>query len=497
MNELALDLRHLSKRFPPNVVALTDASLTVRPGEVHCLLGANGAGKSTLLKIVAGAHRPDNGEIRVAGRSVALKNPQHAREAGIAMIYQELDLVGQMTVEENLMLGYTPHRFGIVSRTRRTAKVRDALARVGAGFSATARVETLSVANQQLAAIARALTCDARVVVMDEPSAALNETELKRVFQVIREITASGVAVLYVSHRLNEIREIGHRVTVLRAGRTLETLELDQVDDRALVAAVVGEHRELLERAPRKPPRQSLALQVVRLQGAQGLDVRDLDVRQGEIVGLAGLNGAGRTSLLKGLFGAAKVEAQVRLFGEPYAVQTPRQAIRQGVGLVPESRKAQGLLLDAAIYRNAVLVHTRRLTWFSHGQARRRSEPVLKRLHTQFDNLDQPVRQLSGGNQQKVVMAKWVIDGTRLLLLDEPSRGLDVGAKADLYALARSLAEEGAAVLVASSELDELYVNCDRIWVMHEGRNVACFDPLHVTRDQIEQTILMGTRPES
>ncbi|WP_296256219.1 MULTISPECIES: sugar ABC transporter ATP-binding protein [unclassified Pseudomonas] len=494
MNDLALDIRHLSKRFPPNVIALTDASLTLRRGEVHCLLGANGAGKSTLLKIVAGAHRPDQGQMLIDGRNVELKTPQQAREAGIAMIYQELDLVGQMTVEENLMLGYTPHRFGIISKARRSARVKDALARVGAGFSASARVETLSIANQQLAAIARALTCEARVVVMDEPSAALNETELKRVFQVIREITAAGVAVLYVSHRLNEIREIGDRVTVLRAGRTLETQALSEVDDRALVAAVVGEHRELLERATRKPPREALALQVTRLQGAQGLDVRDLEVRQGEIVGLAGLNGAGRSSLLKGLFGASKVDAQVRLFGEPYSVRTARQAIRCGVGLVPESRKSQGLLLDAAIYRNATLVHTRRLTWFSHAQAKQRSEPVLKRLQTKFDTLEQPVRQLSGGNQQKVVMAKWVIDGTRLLLLDEPSRGLDVGAKADLYALARSLAEEGAAVLVASSELDELYVNCDRIWVMHEGRNVACFDPLHASRDQIEHTILMGTK---
>lgn len=494
MTELALELRHLSKRFPPNVVALTDASLCLAPGEVHCLLGANGAGKSTLLKIVAGAHRPDGGELCVGGHVRSFKRPQQAREAGIAMIYQELDLVGQMTVEENLMLGYTPHRFGLVSRARRTAKVKQALARVGATFSPSARVETLSIANQQLAAIARALTCEARVLVMDEPSAALNETELKQVFQVIREVTASGVAVLYVSHRLNEIREIGDRVTVLRGGRTLDTLALSQVDDTALVAAVVGEHRELLERAARTPPRPALALQVTRLQGAQGLDVQGLEVREGEIVGLAGLNGAGRSSLLMGLFGASKVEAQIQLFGQPYSVHSPRQAISRGVGLVPESRKTQGLLLDASIYQNATLVHTRHLTWFSHTQARQRSEPVLKRLNTRFGQLEQPVRQLSGGNQQKVVMAKWVIDGARLLLLDEPSRGLDVGAKADLYALARSLAEEGAAVLVASSELEELYVNCDRIWVMHEGRNVACFDPAEASRDQIEHAILMGTR---
>ena len=312
---------------------------------------------------------------------------------------------------------------------------------------------------------------------------------------MIREITAAGVAVLYVSHRLNEIREIGDRVTVLRAGRTLRTYELAQIDDQALVAAVVGEHRDLLERSPRQPPREALALDIRRLQGAQGLDVRGLQVRQGEIVGLAGLNGAGRSTLLKALFGVGRTDSDVELFGEPYRPLTSRQAIRQGVGLVPENRKTEGLLLDAPIYRNACLVHARHLGWFSHRQAKDRAGPVLQRLQTKLDNLEQPVRQLSGGNQQKVVMAKWVIDGARLLLLDEPSRGLDVGAKADLYALARSLAQEGAAVLVASSELDELYVNCDRIWVMHEGRNAVCFDPLSASRDQIDQAILIGRHP--
>jgi len=492
MSALALEISHVSKRFPPNVVALTDASLTVRPGEVHCLLGANGAGKSTLLKIVAGAHRPDGGSLRVAGQEVSLRNPQQARLAGIAMIYQELDLIPQMTVEENLMLGYAPSRWGVVSRGQRRQRAEQALRRVGATFAATTRVGSLSIANQQLTAIARALTCEARLVVMDEPSAALNETELKRVFEVIREITAAGVAVLYVSHRLKEIREIGDRVTVLRAGRTLETFELAAIDDQALIAAVIGEHRELLERSVRQPPRAELALDIRSLSGAQGLDVQGLQVRQGEIVGLAGLNGAGRTSLLQALFGASSSHSDVELFGAPYRPQNPRAAIRQGIGLVPESRKTQGLVLDAPIYRNAALVHARHLRWYSHSQAKSRCAPVLKQLQTRLDSLEQPVRQLSGGNQQKVVMAKWVIDGARLLLLDEPSRGLDVGAKADLYALARRLAQEGAAVLVASSELDELYVNCDRIWVMHEGRNVRCFDPLQASRDSIEQSILVG-----
>ncbi|GAB7524150.1 sugar ABC transporter ATP-binding protein [Paraburkholderia sp. 2C] len=494
MSDNVLDVSHVSKRFPPNVVALVDASLRVRRGEVHCLLGANGAGKSTLLKIVAGAHRPDTGALHIDGKPVDLRNPQEASAAGIAMIYQELDLIPQMTVEENLLLGHVPRRFGIVSRAKRRALAAAALARVGATFSLTARVETLSIANQQLAAIARALTGAAKVVVMDEPSAALNETELEKVFQVIREIVASGVSVVYVSHRLNEIREIGDRVTVLRAGKTVETFEVAAVDERTLVSAVVGDSHELLERGEHAPPRETLALRIRRLAGPAGLDIRNLEVREGEVVGLAGLNGAGRTTLLKALFGVQPSSGDIELFGEPYRPKHAKDAIRRGIGLVPESRKTEGLVLDAPIYRNATLAHNRRYRWLSHRRMKARTQPVLGQLQTKFGSLTQPVRQLSGGNQQKVVLAKWVIDGAKLLLLDEPSRGLDIGAKADLYRLARGLAEQGAAVLVASSELEELYANCNRIWVIHEGKNVVCFDPAVTPSLEIQQATIIGRR---
>jgi ribose transport system ATP-binding protein len=494
MNDYVLDVSHVSKRFPPNVIALVDASLQVRPGEVHCLLGANGAGKSTLLKIVAGAHRPDTGTMQIDGKQVDLRSPQDASAAGIAMIYQELDLIPQMTVEENLLLGHTPRRFGIISRGRRRTLAAAALKRIGATFPMTARVETLSIANQQLAAIARALTGAAKVVVMDEPSAALNETELEKVFEVIREISAAGVSVLYVSHRLNEIREIGDRVTVLRAGKTVETFDVAAVDERTLVSAVVGESHELLERGEHAPPREAFALRVKRLDGPAGLEIRDLEVRQGEVVGLAGLNGAGRTTLLKALFGVQPSTGEIELFGEPYRPKHAMDAIRRGVGLVPENRKTEGLVLDAPIYRNATLAHIRRYRWLSHRRMKTLTHPVLKQLQTKFGSLTQPVRQLSGGNQQKIVLAKWVIDGAKLLLLDEPSRGLDIGAKADLYRLARGLAEQGAAVLVASSELEELYANCNRIWVIHEGKNVVCFDPAVTPSLDIQQATIIGRR---
>lgn len=489
-----LTIRGLAKTFPPNVVALADASLSVRPGEVHCLLGANGAGKSTLLKTVCGAHQPSKGEILVNGAPVRMRSPHEGAMAGISMIYQELDLVPQLTVEQNIFLGHAPRRFTLIDRRERRRRAEEALHRVGARFPVDARVETLSVANQQLTAIARSLTMDAKIIIMDEPSAALNEHELENVFAVIRDLVRQGVAILYVSHRLNEIREIGDRVTVLRGGRTIATFDVKGTDEATLVEAVVGQNRSLIERGARRRIDGAVALDVRRLEGPHGLDIRDLKVRWGEIVGLSGLNGAGRTTFLKALFGDLPFSGEVSLDGKALRPRRPADAIARGIGLVPESRKTEGLVLDSAIYRNAVLPSLRKDRFLSHKAQRARAEPVLQRLSTRYSDLDRPVRQLSGGNQQKVVLAKWLIDGSKVLLLDEPSRGLDVGAKADLYDLVRRLAADGAAVLVASSELDELYAVCDAIWVFHEGRNVRCFDPDASERDDILKTTLLGER---
>ena len=496
--EIVLEVRNAAKVFAGNIVALESASLAVRRGEVHCLLGANGAGKSTLLKIIAGAHSLTRGTLTLEGVVRSFRSPHEAALAGISMIYQELDLVGQMTVAENMLLGRAPRRLGLIDRRARLVRAEAALARVGARFPATARVDTLSIANRQLTAIARSLTLDARVIIMDEPSAALNETELTRVFDVVRALTASGVAILYVSHRMPEIRAIGDRVTVLRGGRSIDTFEVAGTDEAVLVEAVLGRSRSLLERVPRRtPPRAEVAVDVRRLDGPQGLRVRDLAVRRGEIVGLSGLNGSGRTSLLRALFGDLAFEGDVRLDGAPHAPGRPSDAIARGVALVPEDRKLQGLVLGSAIYRNTNLAALRRRRLLTHDALRGRARPVLSSLSTRFASLDQPVRQLSGGNQQKVVFAKWVLAGSRVLLLDEPSRGLDVGAKAELYALVRELAEDGAAVLIASSELDEIFVSCDRIWVFHEGRNTRCFDPATATRDEILEAGLIGHADET
>lgn len=490
--EDVLSIERLSKRFPPHIVALAEANISVRKGEVHCLLGANGAGKSTFLKLIAGALSPSGGEIRVEGRKVNFRAPAEAAAAGISMIYQELDLVPQLTVAENLFLGHPPSRFGFLKKRERRARAVEALARVGATFAPEDRVGSLSIANQQLTAIARSLTREARVIIMDEPSAALNETELKAVFRVIRELTARGVAILYVSHRLGELREIGDRVTVLRGGQTIETFDVEGTPDSALVEAILGRNRTLVERRERPPVAGEVVLKVDLLTGPHKLEIRDFELRRGEIAGLTGLNGSGRTSFLKALFGADPSQSKMSLYGKPFRPKSPRDAIRAGLGLVPENRKTEGLILDAPIYRNATLPTMQGKFLARHGELKARTIPVLRQLSTKYGAPEQKVVQLSGGNQQKVVLAKWIIKGATLLLLDEPSRGLDIGAKADLYKLVDTLAAEGAAVIVASSELDELYAACDTIWVFHEGRNIARFNPATTDQDTILRHQILG-----
>jgi len=492
MTQDVLTIEGLSKRFPPGIVALDEANIAVRRGEVHCLLGANGAGKSTFLKLIAGALSPSAGNIRVDGQPVHFRAPAEAAAAGISMIYQELDLVPQLTVAENLFLGHPPSRFGFLDKRGRQARAREALARVGATFGPEQRVGNLSIANQQLTAIARSLTREARVIIMDEPSAALNETELKAVFRVIRELTAQGVAILYVSHRLGELREIGDRVTVLRGGRTIETFDVEGTPDSALVEAILGRDRAFVERRERAPVTGEVVLKVNRLTGAQGLDISDFELRRGEICGLTGLNGSGRTSFLKALFGADPHEAQMTLHGRPYKARSPRDAIAAGLGLVPESRKTEGLILDAPIYRNATLPAMQGQFLARHGLLKARTVPVLRQLSTKYGSPEQKVVQLSGGNQQKVVLAKWIIKGAKLLLAAAPSAGRAWGAGAGRARRVERRGAGGGAVIVASSERAGLYAACDTIGVFREGRNIARFGPATTDQDTILKHQILG-----
>jgi ribose transport system ATP-binding protein len=496
MNSIILEARHIVKHFPPNVVALADGNLSVARGEVHCLLGANGAGKSTLLKIIAGAYRQDSGSLQFDGTPCAFKNPHEAAKAGIAIIYQELDLIPQLTVAENLFLGHAPARFGIIAKRVRMKRAKAVLEKLNARVRPTDVVGTLSIAGQQLTAIARSLTLDAKIIIMDEPSTALTEQELARVFETIRELVKDGRSILYVSHRLQEVMEIGHRATVMRDGRTVQEFELSEVKEQDLIVAMVGQHRSLIERMSRKSLSKEVAFQVDSLEGPEGVQVKNFSIRCGEIVGLAGLSGSGRTTFLRVIFGDLKGQCRAKLFGKPYSPTSSRYAIARQIGLVPENRKTEGLLLDASLYRNSTLPSLRGRWLVTRQRLVSMTAPILRDLGTKFSAIGQPVRQLSGGNQQKVVLSKWLITRSRFLLLDEPSRGLDVAAKADLYKVVRELAEGGLAVLVASSELDELYANCDRILVFHEGRAGEVFNPNEHTREEILHATITGERRE-
>lgn len=487
-----LEMRGIEKRFP-GTVALAGVDFSVRAGEVHCLLGENGAGKSTLMKILAGSYLPDAGEIVLAGDRLRLTNPYDGIEAGVSVIYQELDLAPDLTVAQNLFLGHSPVRGPFVRRRQRAEAARKAIARVGGTFDVDTPVGRLSIADKQLTAIARALTTDAKVIVMDEPSATLGESDLVALFRVIRELTAEGKAVIYISHRMDEVSEIGDRATVLRDGRNAGVFTLSATRQSELVSAMIGEEREIVRRSERPRPQGEprLVVDEVRVPGL--LEVSGITVRRGEIIGLAGLGGAGRTTLLAALFGAIPAAVSATVDGKPLKVRNPAAAVAAGLALVPEDRKEKGLFLELSIARNTGIAAVGSSPVNPRGRGRAMAKQVLPGLGVKFASLDQAVGQLSGGNQQKVVLGKWIARGVTVLLLDEPTRGLDVGAKVDLYRQVRELADaQGVAVLLASSELAELTTHADAIWVLHEGRNVACYDPSEVAETEIARTVITG-----
>jgi len=491
-----LEMRGIRKLFP-GTIALDGANLEVRAGEVHCVLGENGAGKSTLMKILSGSYQPDGGEILIGGSPVHIGSPVQGLAAGISVIYQELDLFPDLTVAQNLFLGHAPSRLGIVNGRARREAARGYLDRVGATFSPDAVVGSLPIADQQLTAIARALTTDARIIVMDEPTATLGEADVEAVCRVIRSLAAEGRAVIYISHRLAEIAAVGDRITVLRDGATVAHHEVATSNADDWIADMIGDKRKELTgihagAAPTGEP--YLNIERVHIPGL--IDVESIPVRRGEIVGIAGLGGAGRTTLLSAVFGARSSQHSITINGAPYVARSTRAAVRAGFGLVPESRKTEGLMLGLSVWRNAGIASIHRAPWIMpHTVGRRLSAPVIDGLGVKFARGSQAVGELSGGNQQKIVLAKWLTRGSTILLLDEPTRGLDIGAKADLYKQVRNLAETGAAVLVASSELGELVANTHRIVVLHEGRNIGSFDPRLHSEETITHAIISGKMP--
>jgi ribose transport system ATP-binding protein len=472
-------MRGIAKQFP-GVRALDGVDLDVRAGEVHCLLGQNGAGKSTLIKVLAGAHQPDEGQITWQGRPVSFGDPQAAMSQGIATIYQELDLVAGLTVADNVFLGREHARFGMTRPAAANRAAAQLLARLGhPEIRPSAEVGTLSAASQQMVSMARALSQDAKLIIMDEPSAVLDNEEVERLFGVIRGLTAHDVAVVYISHRLEEIRQIGDRITVLKDGRTVATgLPARETPTRDVITLMTGRTIEYVF-----PPRRSAPHTGEPLLEVDDLSLRgtfehvSFAVRPGEIVGLAGLVGSGRSEILETVYGARRATGgSVRLAGKRLRAGDVGAAVSAGIGLAPEERKSQALLLDDSVYRNITLSSLGRFArggFLSGGAERTAARAQTESLDVRPADVSRIVRTLSGGNQQKVVLARWLLRDCRVLLLDEPTRGVDVGARSEIYALVRDLADRGVAVVVVSSEIPEVLGLADRVLVIADGAVVS------------------------
>ena len=489
-----LEFESIARSFS-GVEALRDVSFAIRRGDVHGLVGENGAGKSTLIKIVAGALEPGHGVVRFQGRPVDFRSPAESQAAGISVIHQELNLLPLMSVAENLYLGREPRRGPFVAWRRLHADARDALARVGLDLDPRLHVERLSIAEKQLVEIAKALTFDARVILMDEPSATLTDQELARLFHIIRDLKTEGVTVLYISHRLEEIFEIADRVTVLRDGEHIGTRPVADLGRRELIRMMVG--RELEDEFPER--HAAVGGELLRVVGLTAGDrVRDASfvLHRGEVLGLAGLVGAGRTELARAIFGADPIDAGfIVLDGQHMRIRSCAEAIRLGLALLTEDRKEQGLHLDLGVHQNISLVKLNDLVQMGlvhAGRERRVAERYVRELDIRTPSVTQRVGDLSGGNQQKVVLAKWLFSGARVLLFDEPTRGIDVGAKYEIYQLINRLAERGLGVVLISSELPELIGLCDRILVMAQGRIVGELAGPDMTQERVMQLATTG-----
>ena len=466
-----LQMRGISKRYP-GVRALNEADLDVRAGEVHVLLGENGAGKSTLVKILSGAARPDAGAILLDGRQVQIGDPLHARRLGISTIYQELSLVAHLSVAENIFLGKTPTRGpGIVDWARMRREADRILNGLGVSIDCRAPVHSLRLAQQQMVEVGRALSDDARILIMDEPTSALSQREVAQLFTTITHLTSRGVAVVYISHRMDEVFRIGHRVTVLRDGRHVTTEDISAVTASQLVRLMAD--REVADHYPRPPRVRGEELLRVEGLGGGGLKEVSFVLHRGEIVGIAGLAGAGRTRLARAIVGADRVErGRIVVKGSPARIGSPADAARARIGFLPEDRKQQGLVLPLSVERNVSISHLStlaRLGVMDRARERVEAQEAIVSLRIRTPGPEQEVQYLSGGNQQKVVLAKWLAARAEILIFDEPTRGIDVAARHDIYVLMNDLVEHGAGVIMISSDLPEVLGMSDRILVLRGG----------------------------
>ncbi|WP_338759949.1 sugar ABC transporter ATP-binding protein [Massilia sp. METH4] len=488
IEQAVLEVSGIRKRFGA-VTVLDGVQLCIRPGEIHALMGENGAGKSTLMKILAGVYQPDAGEIRVAGKPVRISCPAEARACGINLIYQELSVAPNLTVAQNIFMGAEPRgRFGTVDTARMNRRAAEVLRSLGATFAPTRLACGLSIADQQQVEIARALVHESRVLIMDEPTAALSERETGRLFDVMRGLRDRGIAIIYISHRMAEVRMLADRVTVLRDGTWVGELPREEATPETVVRMMVG--RELNGFYEHAGKRAAGAVRL-KLTGVHGAKVHpaSLAVRAGEIVGLAGLVGAGRTELARLVFGADRMAGgTVEVDGEAVTIREPADAIRLGIAYVPEDRKGQGLFLQQSLLANVtmnVLGAHARCGVLRQGALLRVTRDAIARLSARGAGPEGIIGGLSGGNQQKLLLARWLAINPRVLILDEPTRGVDIGAKHEIYRIIHELADAGVAVLCISSELAEIIGICDRVLVMREGAMAGELRGERITQENI------------
>jgi ABC-type sugar transport system ATPase subunit len=498
-----LTMQSISKQFP-GVLALDDVHLEVLPGEIHGLLGENGAGKSTLMKILSGVYRKDTGHISLDGREIDVHNPHHAQTLGITIIHQELNLMPNLTVAENVFIGREPNTFTFVRWRDLYRQTRELTERLGLQVQPTALVRNLSVAERQMVEIARALSVKSRVIIMDEPTSALTENEVNHLFATMRDLKAQGLGIIFISHRMEEVFQICDRITVLRDGAYMGTVEARSSSPDEIIRLMVGRPvTEYFGQGESAPGDRVLEVRDLNRTGtledpnARVLQNISFTVCLGEIVGLAGLVGAGRTELVRSIFGADPLDSGgILINGQPVIIKTPRDAIRAGIGMVPEDRKLQALFLAMSVAENASIASlgdVSRMGFIDGAQQRASVGGYVDRLSIRLASYEQRVLDLSGGNQQKVVIARWLALKPRILILDEPTRGIDVGAKAEVHALIRQLARSGVAILMISSELPEVLAMSDRILVMHEGRLMGELSRAEATAERLG-AMMMGNR---
>lgn len=494
MTAYALEAEGISKFFP-GVKALDNVSLRVRPGTVHALMGENGAGKSTLMKCLIGIYRLDNGTIRIKGEPVAFQDTLDALRAGISMIHQELNLVPWMTVAENIWLGREPVKYGLVDQRQLNRQTQALLNRLNIRLQAEQMVGDLSIASQQMVEIAKAVSWDADVVIMDEPTSALTEGEVGHLFTIIRDLRAQGKAIIYISHKMDEIFAITDEVSIFRDGGWVGSDSTSRYTRQSLIAQMVG--RELTQLFPKfNNAIGEEVLTVRRLSRRGAFDEVSFSVRRGEILGVAGLVGAGRSEVMESLFGMAPADSgEVLIDGVPVAIDSPSTAIEKGMAFLTEDRKKSGLFLVLSVLENMSIVnmpeYSSRGGFVSHVQMAQDCMEQIRRLNIKTPTMDQIINNLSGGNQQKVLIARWLLAQPKILILDEPTRGIDVGAKAEIYRLISELANRGVAVIMVSSELPEILGMSDRVMVMHEGRITGI-----LSKEEADQETIMSLASE-